>query len=55
MEFMMLMAIAYSVFLVWKKPEKEGLAFGCFLFSLFFCVMLYMFAVTGNFLPESNF
>ena len=30
MEFLSFLFLAIAVFIAWKKPEKEGLAFGAF-------------------------
>ena len=35
MEFLSFLFLAIAVFIAWKKPEKEGLAFGGFAIMFF--------------------
>lgn len=47
MEFLMLTALSACVGLAWLKPEKENLAFSCFLLGLGICVVMFLIASTG--------
>ncbi|WP_199588800.1 hypothetical protein [Sutterella sp. AM11-39] len=52
MEFLMLTALSACVGLAWLKPEKENLAFSCFLLGLGICVVMFLIASTGFFVPQ---
>lgn len=52
MEFLMLAALSTCVGITWLKPGKEGLAFGCFLLGLAICVVMFLIASTGFFVPQ---
>ena len=54
MEMLMLLALSAAVFLVWRRPARENLAFGCFLFGAAICVVMYLIAVTAYFVPMGN-
>ena len=40
MEFLSFLFLAIAVFIAWKKPEKEGLAFGAFAVGTAICFSL---------------
>lgn len=42
MEFLMLLLLAVSLFIVWRKPEKEKWAWRLFLASTAVCVFLFL-------------
>lgn len=52
MEFLMLTALSACVGLAWLKPEKENLAFSSFLLGLGICVVMFLIASTGFFVPQ---
>lgn len=41
MEFLSFLFLAIAVFIAWKKPEKEGLAFGAFAVRTAICFIMF--------------
>lgn len=54
MEMLMLLALALAVYFVWLKPQKENLAFACFLFGTAICCVMYLIGVSAFFVPMGN-
>lgn len=54
MEFLELLLIFIAIYIVWKKPEKEKLAFGLFILSWVIMVVSYVGHVSSNLLPVMN-
>lgn len=55
MEFLILMLLAVSLWLVWKKPHKEKLAFNLFLAGAGLCFFMYFVASFGSVLPFGSY
>lgn len=51
MEMLMLTLWSISVYLVWRKPEKEKTAFLCFNLGTAICIIVYAVAAWNSFLP----
>ncbi|MDR3346896.1 MAG: hypothetical protein LBS73_06950 [Campylobacteraceae bacterium] len=54
MEFIMYTLIAISVFLVWRKPAEEKLAFRLFWAGSAMSIILFLIAVSSSFVPAIN-
>lgn len=55
MEFLILILLTLSVWLVWKKPEKEKLAFAFFVAGTAICFLMYFVASSNSLLPHMNY
>lgn len=55
MEFLILVLLALSVWLVWKKPEKEKLAFALFCAGTGICFFMYFVASFNSLLPFGSY
>lgn len=42
MEFLSFIFLALAVFIAWKKPEKENLAFGAFAVGTAICFIMFL-------------
>jgi heme O synthase-like polyprenyltransferase len=54
-EFLNLVVIFLTACLVLRKPQKERLAFGLFVFSVLFMVFLFAVATRTGILPGVNY
>jgi hypothetical protein len=54
-EFLNLVVIFVTAYLVLRKPRKERLAFGLFVFSVLFMVFLFAVATRTGILPGVNY
>lgn len=54
MEMLMLLLLAGSVFLLWRKPEKEKAAWRLFLAASAVCVFLFILDVHTYLVPMGN-
>ena len=54
-EFLNLVVIFVTAYLVLRKPQKEGLAFGLLVFSVLFMVFLFSVATRTGLLPGVNY
>lgn len=55
MEFLNLLLILTAGFLVWRKPERERLAFGLFVTSVLLTIALFLIGTRTSILPPMNF
>jgi hypothetical protein len=55
MEFLSLTLIFTSAFLVWRRPEKERLAYGLLVASVVLMVLLFSLGTRTSLLPGVNF
>lgn len=53
MEFLGLVLAFIAVWIIYKKPEKENLAFGIFVFTWFMAALMY-YAHVSSILPNMN-
>ena len=51
MEFLSFLFLVIAVFIAWKKPEKEGLAFGAFTVETAICFIMFFIASWASLLP----
>ena len=54
MEMLMLSLLAVSCFLIWRKPQREKLAWGLFLAASAICVFLFILDVHTYLVPMGN-
>ncbi len=54
MEFLNFVLIATAAWLVWRRPEKERLAFRLLVLSCVIMVLLFLVGTHGAFLPGVN-
>lgn len=54
MEFLNFILILAAGWLVWKKPEREKLAFGLLLVSCVLMVLLFLVGTHGSLIPGVN-
>lgn len=55
MEFLELLLLFFSAFLIFKKPEKEGLAFGMLVFTaVLVAFVFYAIDIQYNVMPAFN-
>lgn len=55
MEFLILMLLALSVWIIWRKPQKEALAFIMFAVGAGLCFFMYFVASFGSVLPFGSY
>ena len=55
MEFLSFLFLAIAVFIAWKKPEKEGLAFGAFAMGTAICFIMFFIASWTSLLPYAAY
>ena len=55
MEFLSFLFLAIAVFIAWKKPEKEGLAFGAFAVGTAICFIMFFIASWTSLLPYAAY
>jgi uncharacterized membrane protein len=55
MEFLQLLLLFASAFLVWRRPEKERLAFGLLLAGIALMILLYSLGTRTSLLPGVNY
>ena len=54
-EFLNLLLIFTAGFLVWRKPERERLAFGLFVTSVLLTIALFLIGTRTSILPPFNY
>lgn len=54
MEFLMYSLATIALFLVWKKPEKEKLAFGLFWLGTAVSMVVFFIAASASWVPGIN-
>jgi hypothetical protein len=54
-EFLNLLLILTAGVLLWRKPERERLAFGLFVTSVVLTVALFLMGTRGSILPPLNY
>jgi multisubunit Na+/H+ antiporter MnhC subunit len=55
MEFLNFILLFIAAFLLWRKPEKERLAFRLLLLSIALMIVLFSMATRTSFLPGVNY
>jgi len=55
MEFLSFLFLALAVFIAWKKPEKESLAFGAFAVGTAICFIMFFIASWTSLLPYAAY
>lgn len=55
MEFLSFIFLALAVFIAWKKPEKENLAFGAFAVGTVICFIMFFIASWSSLLPHAAY
>lgn len=55
MEFLTLVILTISVYLVWKKPEKEELAFKLFIAAAVLTIGMHTISTMTSILPSGNY
>ncbi|MFL1705476.1 MULTISPECIES: hypothetical protein [unclassified Campylobacter] len=55
MELLGFLFFALSIFIAWKKPEKEGLAFGAFVLGTAVCFIMFFIASWPSLLPYAAY
>ena len=55
MEFLSLLFIFASAFLVWRRPERERLAYGLLIASVVLMVLLFSLGTRTSLLPGVNY
>lgn len=55
MEFLNFLLILASGYLVWRQPEREGLAFGLLLVSTVLTLALFLIGTRTSILPPFNY
>jgi hypothetical protein len=55
MEFLNLVIMAVTAYLVWRQPQKERLAFGLLTVSILLMVALFLLATRSSVLPGVNY
>jgi len=54
MEFLNFLLILCAAWLLWRRPERERLAFGLLVTSCLLMVLLFLVGTHGSFLPGVN-
>ena len=54
MEFLNFVIILWAALLVWRKPEREGLAFTLLVVSCLLMALLFLIGTHGSFVPGVN-
>jgi hypothetical protein len=54
MEFLNLLLIVWAGWLVWRRPERERLAFGLLLVSFLLMAFLFLVGARGSLVPGVN-
>jgi hypothetical protein len=54
MEFLNFVLITWIAWLVWRRPEREGLAFGLLVLSCVLMAMLFLVGTHTSFVPGVN-
>lgn len=54
MEFLNFVIILWAALLVWRKPEREGLAFALLVVSCLLMALLFLVGTHGSFVPGVN-
>jgi uncharacterized membrane protein len=54
MEFLNFLLILWAAWLVWRRPERERLAFRLFVISCVIMVALFLVGTHGSFVPGVN-
>jgi hypothetical protein len=54
MEFLNFLLILATGWLVWRRPEREGLAFGLLVVSCVLMALLFLIGTHGSFVPGVN-
>ena len=55
MEFLSFLFLAIAVFIAWKRPAKEGLAFGAFAVGTAICFIMFFIASWTSLLPYAAY
>jgi hypothetical protein len=55
MEFLNLLIIFFTAFLVWRRPERERLAFRLLVFSIVLMIFLFSLGTRTSLLPGVNY
>lgn len=54
MEFLNFLIILCAVWLIWRRPEREGLAFGLLVLSCILMALLFLIGTHTSFVPGVN-
>jgi hypothetical protein len=54
MEFLNFLLILWIAWLLWRRPEKEGLAFGLLVASCLLMALLFLIGTHGSLVPGVN-
>lgn len=54
MEFLNFLLMLWAAWLIWRRPEKERLAFRLLLISCAIMVLLFLIGTHGSFVPGVN-